>query len=340
MVTRSIDDPRWLEFVRSCPDATPFHHPAWASLVADAYRLRAFALTSGDPGGRVTAGLPMIETSTRFARRWVALPFTDHCPPLVGAAETAHRFAADVDEARRSSGVSRVEVRADLGGAGTRRAGAFVLHMMRLPAHRDEILRRVEHKSTRRNVRKAQREGVTVRWGDAAPDLHDRFYGLHLATRHRLGVPVQPRRFFRLLWERIVERDLGFVLLAEVGNRPIAGAVFLAWNGRVVYKYGASDRAAWSLRPNDLLFFAALTWAVDNGYRSFDFGRSDADAVGLRRFKSGWGGTETPLTYSVLPTPSARRFAVGLGSVAGPAIRRSPRWVLKVAGELFYRYAA
>jgi CelD/BcsL family acetyltransferase involved in cellulose biosynthesis len=83
MTLLQLEDPRWREFVESRPQSTIFHHPAWARLLADCYGYRAMIVALAD-GGAVTAGLPAIDVSLPFgARRWVSLPFTDHCPPLV-----------------------------------------------------------------------------------------------------------------------------------------------------------------------------------------------------------------------------------------------------------------
>src|SRR5437879_13903166 len=77
-------DPRWLEFLSGRPDATPFHHPAWTLLLADVYGYHplVFALAAAD--GSLRGGLPAVRVSSPFTgRRVVALPCTDHCPPLV-----------------------------------------------------------------------------------------------------------------------------------------------------------------------------------------------------------------------------------------------------------------
>src|SRR5204862_1950065 len=128
-------------------------------------------------------------------------------------------------------------------------------------------------KMHRRNIRTAERRGVTVHRGSAPADI-ETFYRLHLMTRRRLGVPVQPRRFFELLGSRVLEEGLGFILSARAGDVPIAAAVFLHWNGELVYKYGASDHRYWEYRPNNLLFWEAIRWARDNGYHTIDFGRT------------------------------------------------------------------
>ncbi|MDQ3809211.1 MAG: hypothetical protein M3336_02860 [Chloroflexota bacterium] len=81
MITIESHDPRWFDFVQSCPNASPFHHPSWANLLEECYHYRSFVLASTDSHGRITAGLPVMDVSSRFTgRRWVALPFTDYCP--------------------------------------------------------------------------------------------------------------------------------------------------------------------------------------------------------------------------------------------------------------------
>src|SRR5438067_6027003 len=106
----------------------------------------------------------------------------------------------------------------------------------------------------RRNIGVAERLGVTLYQGNS-PDDMEVFYRLHLMTRRRLGVPIQPRRFFHLFNSYIIDHHLGFILSAHVDDVPIAAAVFLNWNGVLIYKYGASDHRFWNYRPNNLLFW-------------------------------------------------------------------------------------
>jgi lipid II:glycine glycyltransferase (peptidoglycan interpeptide bridge formation enzyme) len=183
---------------------------------------------------------------------------------------------------------------------------------------------------------------VRVETATSREGLTEVFYDLHAATRRRLGVPVQGRRFFELLWDRVLEPGGGSVLVASVGNEPIAAAVFLAAGDTVIYKFGASDADAWRLRPNNALFWTAIRDACADGRRYLDFGRSDHESEGLRRFKSSWGAEEIPLVYSsTRPTAVAHTGLPGrLGRAASFVIRRSPPVVCRVIGRAFYRYAA
>lgn len=324
----ALEDPRWLRFVDADAGATPFHRPAWARFLSECYGFPSFAaaVVSGD---EVVAGIPVAAVRRRH---WVSLPFTDACGPL-GDAEL---LAAALESGRGARGV---EVRAAL----PRVSGHVVAvgHVLAL----DRDVRRVFagfHKSqVQRNIRRAEREGIEVRVATTEDELVDCFYALHVRTRRRLGAPVQRKRFFSLLWRRVLEPGGGYVLLAYHAGVPVAGAVFLTAGRTVVYKYGASDERAWSLRPNHALFSAAIAGSCAEGRATFDFGRTDLGDDGLRAFKRGWGAEEHELVYSSLGAGLAqrRRSMDAAAAAARSVIKVSPPVVCRFAGLLYGRAA-
>jgi CelD/BcsL family acetyltransferase involved in cellulose biosynthesis len=336
----AIDDPRWCSFVAETEGATPFHNPAWSELLAETYRYQAFAIaiTAGD--GRLAGGAPFLEVRSPSRRRhWISLPFTDECPPLARDAVSRRELIAALGTAHERFGAPALEMRGTLDGFGWRLSADAVIHELELDPDVDRVRERFS-RSMARNIARAEREGVTVRQATDARDL-DAFYRLHAETRRRQGVPVQPRRFFNLLWSRLVESGLAFILLADVGaSQAVAGALFLAGGGTTIYKFGASDVSSLRFRPNHLIFWTAIQQACARADHRFDFGRTDLGNRGLRDFKSGWGAEERPLRYSTL-APGAAEAADGLASRAlSIAIRKGPNWVCRRTGEALYRYAA
>ncbi len=312
-------------------------------MLAECYRFRAFGLALADADGQLIAGVPVVEKRGLLGgRQWISLPFTDFCPPLVGGDRRQQaRLEVEIDAARREAGVGLVELRATPASDSAFAVEGGLRHTLQLEPDPEAVYRRFNPKKVRHAIRYAERNGVRVLQGEHADELCRTFYALQTATRRRLGVPVQPRRYFSLLWRRIVEPGLGFVLVARIRERPVAAAVFLAWNGTVVYKYSASDASAWSLRPNNALLWHAMRWACENGYSTFDFGRTDSANEGLRSFKRGWGTEEAPLVYARMGRTEPR--PMGAGRVAGvgrTVIRRSPSFVCRAVGKALYRYAA
>jgi CelD/BcsL family acetyltransferase involved in cellulose biosynthesis len=331
------DDARWWDFVAAQPAALPFHHPAWGRVLSRSYGYRAFAVVLEDGTGRIVAGLPVLEVGGRFrTRRWLSLPFTDVCPPL---GDLDVRGVAALDGLRREAGAAELEIRAEVAGEHVHVRSDAVEHVLALDADPEAVQARFD-KANLRNLRKSIRSGVTVERGETRADLAGAFYGLHVQTRRRLGVPVQPRRFFEELWDEMIEPGHGFVLLARAEGRVVAGAVYLHSPGRMTYKFGASDTRAWELRPNNLVMSEAIRLACEDGHAEFDFGRTDLEDEGLRRFKRGFGAEERPLAVSTIaeraPAPGTRRAARALT----PALRASPPWVCRAIGAVLYRYAA
>ena len=151
--------------------------------------------------------------------------------------------------------------------------------------------------------------------------------------------PIQPRRFFRLLWERLISQGLGSVLVAELAGRPIAAGVFLSWNGTLVYKFGASDRET-RAGGNHAILWEAIRRGCAAGMREIDFGRTDPGNEGLRSFKLGWGTVETPLVYTTIGAAQSESESGRLGSLLEFTIKHSPPWICRALGETLYRYAA
>jgi CelD/BcsL family acetyltransferase involved in cellulose biosynthesis len=340
LVELQQDDPAWLDLVAAAPEATVFHLPSWTRVVADTYGFPATVLAQRDERGGVAAGVPLMRVRRLSGPAWVSLPFSDHCPPLARDLASLGRLAAGLAGWTARHGVP-VEVRGGLPSRhGWRDAAVGVRHVMALDEGAEALRARLSE-THRRRLRQAERSGLRVRCSRSADDMAA-FYRLHLLTRRRQGVPVQPRRFFRALWQRVVAPGQGVVLLVETpAGQAVAGAVVLSWNGTATGKFQASDATSWELRPNHACYWAALRWASETGHRRFDFGRSETHHAGLQRWKAGWGAEAVPLSYAL--TGGGSPSVGDRGLLAGAlrqVIRRSPALVCEALGTLLYRFAA
>lgn len=336
-----IDDPRWRRFVATHPDALAPHHPEWARLLADCYALEPFALAALDANGDVQAGLPVIAAGGHRRRTWVSLPFTDYCPPLSSAAVPPATLAAQIEDARLEAGVGSIEVRSALETGAAPPPAVGFRHVLELPDDPVRAYAGFHPSQVQRAIRKVEREhALELRVAASRDDLAEVYYGLHLDSRRRHGTPVQPRRFFRLLWERMIEPGLGFVLIAYAGGVAVAGAVFLQSHRSLLYKYAASDPAALRLRPNHLVIWTAIQRACGESLELIDFGRTELAHSSLATFKRSWGASEEPLIYSRLSEAGISGAQIKQHPRVNAVIRRSPRLLCRVTGELLYRYAA
>jgi len=334
------DDPAWLDLVAAAPGATVFHLPAWTRVVTDTYSYQAAVFAVEDERGRLAAGVPVVYARRLARRALVSLPFTDHCPPLAQDEASLARLATGLASWSRREGVS-VEVRGAVpSAAGWTETAVGVEHVVDL-GEGAEARRKHLNEAHRRRLRQAERSGLRARIGRTADDV-EAFYRLHLLTRCRQGVPVQPRRFFDAIWQHLIAAGHGVVVLVETPEgRPVAGAVVLAWNGMAIGKFQASDATYWELHPNHLCYWAAIRWSCETGHRRYNFGRSETRHAGLQQWKAGWGGEVLPLTYARTGSGSPPVEGHGvLDAALSGVIRRSPAFVCRALGALLYRYAA
>ncbi len=308
--------------------------------MADCYGYQPFLLALGDNNGELLSGLPVIELKSAFSgKRWISLPFTDYCSPLVRDGVSQEIITEALIDLRRKYQLSSFEVRSALLSKDIHLKASYVVHSLTLQSA-PEILYENFDRKFRQYPRKAERAGLHVISTNTKQDVQH-FYEIHLKTRVKLGVPIQPKHFFDLLWDRIISQGLGEVILvADRNEKPISGAVILHYKKNAMIKYSASDPSYLDTRCHYFTFWKCIEWACLNGMSVIDFGKTDVPEEGLRKFKDGWGAVERPLNYSFIadspPKPSANPLMKPLKMI----IRHSPPWVCRVIGELFYKYAA
>jgi lipid II:glycine glycyltransferase (peptidoglycan interpeptide bridge formation enzyme) len=160
-----------------------------------------------------------------------------------------------------------------------------------------EVLWQRMHDSSRRAIKKSQREGVEVRVADSENDLRA-FFEMHLKVRkYKYGLLAQPFRFFQSIWRHFVEAQRGFLLLASHQGKVVAGDFFLEWKDTLYYKFNASDSNGLSHRPNDLLTWEGMKLAKTRGLSFLDFGLCDWDQEGLARYKRKFGAEEKTISF-------------------------------------------
>lgn len=309
-------------------------------MISSTYGVSASVLTWRHPGGRITAGLPVIRIERPFRRtRLVALPFTDHCPPLLTDEAGGPSFGAALRGWVLAQGCA-LEIRDALAASDDSHLSTVGFrHVLDLEADSDAVLSRLHRNRIQKRIRRARELGVEVELTRSPGDLSN-FYRLHCETRRRQGVPVQPWRFIENVGACMLDAGLGFLVTASYDRRPIASGLFLAWNRRLIYKFGASDRKYWKLGANFLVHWTAMEWGCKNGFLTYDFGRTDLGHESLREFKAAWGGREVPLVYSYLGSPAPSVTHGFAAAALAQVVKRSPVMVCRGLGELLYRYQA
>lgn len=340
IVVDPIEYPDWDRRVLGGPDYSFFHSSAWAKTLVASYGFRPAYIVVPEED-RFALMMPLMEVNSRLTgRRGVSLPFTDQCRPSVVHEEL---FAQAVRTAVRHGeerGWRYIEWR-DAGRFDDLLPASelFHVHDVDLAKAGPDLFRSLSD-NNRRNIKKAQREGVAVSVRTSLGSIEE-FYRLNLITRKRHGLPPQPHAFFRNVYEHVLVRDHGIVVSASHQGRVVAASVFFHFGKRAIYKYGASELTYQHLRPNNLVMWEAMTWYGARGFETLSLGRTEMDNPGLLQFKRTWGGEERLARYHrydlrkreyvPLRSPASARFE--------SLFSRMPACVLRLVGRSFYKHA-
>ena len=331
--------PGWDDLIARHPDTTVFQTAAWARVICDTYGYRSAYFIAKDPE-RLTTLMPFMEIQSWLTgTRGVSLPFTDECTPLLPDGTGCESAIRPVIDFAGSRGWRTLEFRGRVRGMGNLPAAVeYLSHVLDL-AEREEALFSRYRPNVQRNIRKAERVGIEVESDRTPPGVRE-FYRLNCLTRRDHGLPPQPVLFFENLRKHILEQDLGTLLLARYRGKAIAGAVFLHFGRKAIYKYGASDRRHQHLRANNLVFREGIRILCGRGIRTLSFGRTDLAHEGLRQFKLSWGPRETRLQYFRFDVRSKSWLTRQKARVSPweGMISKMPIPVLRLVGGIAYRH--
>lgn len=235
-------------------------------------------------GGRTVGALQLLRkplvagTSTLYAPRGPAL---ENLNDLADVAEAVRRAARGLDLSVKIEPPAPLEEDAtlpELIGPWKRAEAQQPEHtiLAKLDGTEDELFAGL-HSMARRNVRAAQKAGVTAgRDGD-----FEAFWQIFTATNERSKLGAFPRAYYEtMLREAGAYGGEAYLVLARHEGRALAGGFFIGMGGQTNYLYGGSvrdDRSGEGDQPRkdakapDAFYWNAMLDARARGYTAFDF---------------------------------------------------------------------
>lgn len=303
-VRRAVPENRaaWDGFVAGRPEAVPYQLWAWGEAVTEAYGWEV-ARFLAEEGGRVAGVLAAVCLRQPLGRggEWVCLPYCDVGEALAESDAATQALYEAAAAAAKAAGARRLEVRRAgaagleaLGGPAVTTALEKVRMVLPLPGGAAALWDSFSSK-LRSQVRKAEKNGLAFRWGEA-PDV-DAFYEVFGRNMRDLGSPVHSRRWFREVLRAYAQH--GRLGVVSYEGRPVGGGVLLLTPTAASIPWASTLREANALAPNMLLYWKFLEFVAGSGFSSFDFGRS-TPGEGTYRFKAQWGAKPQPLAWSTV----------------------------------------
>lgn len=342
MVHSTLSAPEWIDPTLDSDwdsdvalevEASPFETAEWAAVLKESYGHVPF-FRRANAEGEQKGGVAMMEVNSRITgRRGVALPFADFCRAF-------GKLDADAFDSICALGRERNWKSVEFRGAGNVPKDAtpseeYYGHELDLRAGRKVSLGYT--RAARAGIRRARESGV-IATVETSPSAMREYYALHERTRRRHGAPPQPVHFFANLQKQMLDRGMGFIVLARVERRAISGSVFLIYQTRAVYKYGATDLSEQAKRPSNLVMATAIDHLIDRGAESLHFGRTSLGQEGLRFYKSAWGAQEEILQYFQYDLTSERWMKAPnrLPGICAALFRHLPVALNRAIGAIVY----
>jgi CelD/BcsL family acetyltransferase involved in cellulose biosynthesis len=295
LTARTVDplsDHPWSQLVSSLSSSL-FHSPQWMSVINKTYGIPLHARILLEQG-RPVAGVAWCDVDDVLGRRKVTLAFSDYCDLLASAPGQREALAESIiDEGLPWVLRTLAKGMPEISEAPTH-ATHNKRHVIKITPQVQDMWGKMSSMA-QRGVQKAQRKGMTTQLATDKRELRE-WYLLHLRLRKaKHGLLAQPYAFFENIWDAFIEKGQGYLMVAQDGDKIIAGTLYLLWKDTCYYKFNASDPDNLLLRPNNLLMWNGMLEARERGCGLLDLGRSSAHADGLINFKRGFGADEEDL---------------------------------------------
>jgi len=288
-----VDRGDWDAFVKSAAEAESYHPYDWRKVFEEVYGHNCIYLIARADKSEVIGILPLVQLKSRlFGNFLVSIPCFNYCGTLAKTAAIRTELVSAAWCVAEKLGASHVELR--------HRAGLKVdlpyrddkVSMQLSLPESDEQLWKGFSSKLRAQIRRPSKEGAICEEGGV--ELLGEFYSVFSRNMRDLGTPVFPKELFLEMCENFPDTTRLFVV--RLDGKPCAAGITYGFRERLEIPSASALREFNRFSVNMLLYWTVLQYAIREGYRTFDFGRSTVDA-GTYRFKKQWGAKPEQLHW-------------------------------------------
>jgi len=236
-----------------------------------------------------------------------------YCPkgPSVTSVDDLSDIVSQLKAFAKKEGVFSIKIEPEL-PAGTHTDGIQLLKtrpiqynystvLIDLSPSLDDIMTVLPQKG-RHAIKRAKRDGVTVKRVQATKENNRKMYGLFKATAQAGNFAIRPEEYYQKFYTRYSESGNGQLFFAYFEGSIVAGAFALRMGKKSMYKDGASIRNRTAYGASHLLQWHVIQWAKQNGSVEHDLAGippvsqledTNHPMHGLVRFKTSFNKTVT-----------------------------------------------
>ncbi|WP_024356251.1 lipid II:glycine glycyltransferase FemX [Leucobacter chironomi] len=274
---------------------------------------RLWYIPRGPAGADMTEVAEHMTALRDFARTHERSVFAVTFEPPVAVADPAETEGAAPAELQRIGAIRRPAIQ-----------GSASTAIVRLDRDDDELLASFD-KKCRNMVRRAQRDGVTVRTLPAEPETFEQMHRLmRLVGGGSAKLALRPRDYTESLWRGFAERGQGRFYAIDVDGTPAVMSYMIVIGKRAFYKDGGSERDRVSPGMSNLIIWQMMLDAREAGATEIDLvgiapawakSTDDHPSYGLGLFKLSFARERTDYVgaFDLVLRPAAYRVWQRIG---------------------------
>jgi len=271
-ISRLVDreEKQWDAYVYSSHGTSHSQLSGWRHVIQSSYGHLPFyvwIIENGVPKGI----LPLILMRGRLmGRSLVSMPYLDDGGVFSEDRGVREELFREAQRLYEEHGVNHLDLRHRIpSGLKLSSTNSKVTLLLDLMDNSDRMWKQFNPK-LRNQIRKAVKSELTVSWSglDALPD----FYEVFSMNMRDLGSPVHSRAFFTEILTKF--RDSAKLLIVRKKDKAIGAGLCLSFKDTLMMPWASSLRSYRPNCPNNLLYWEAIRYGCEKGYRVFDFGRS------------------------------------------------------------------
>jgi len=281
----------WNEYVQKNEKSTFFHQIGWKNVVEKTFGHKPYYLFVENSIG-ICGILPLFSVKSRlFGKSLISVPYAVYGGICADDEESENLLIEAAIKLAGEENVKYLELRnIDRCNHNLPHNDVYVTFRCKVPAAIEDCLISLPPKA-RSNVRKAIRHGLELEMGI---DKLDEFYNLYAITMKDLGTPVYP---FSLITNIVDEfQDNIKIFNVKLDKKTVSCGMAFTFKDTVMGYYGGWLKEYRSYFVNNFLYLKNMEYAVENGYKFMDYGRS-RKGTGIYHFKRHWGVEPQDLYY-------------------------------------------
>lgn len=274
----------WNAYVDKSQSASLYHRAEWRDIINKTYGHESFYFVARDINKNIVGILPLIRLSSHlFGNFLVSMPYCMHggavadhpsIEAMLIQQANLHASSLNIDHVEYRDNTPRKELPVRLDK---------VNMILPLPDTNTKLWMGYTSK-LRAQIKRSQRENPIMRFG--GKEFLDSFHVVYTHNMRDLGSPPHSKKFFLNILNFFPNNS--WIIVLYLNNQPVAGGFLIGYGNTLDIPFASTIRQANPLSINMFLYSEVLKFAVQSGFKYFNFGRSTKD-TGTYRFKQQWG---------------------------------------------------